>query len=273
MNDRRGSLRTYAVAASTAIRDRVAYAGNFGASMLTYGLFVFIFSRVWAGAYAEQSTIAGYTRNMVVWYFIVAEVTSFGFGRYFHGLARDVKSGQVAYLLARPFDFVGYHYAERVGGSAVDALVIMAEGLVVGLLLVGAPPAVAGGSGAQLGRALLTVASLVLAGTLNFYLQFALALTAFWLEENEALYWIFQKLALVVGTLIPIEFLPEKAARLAVWTPFPYLSYAPARVFVDFSWSEALSLMGRQALWIAVGMVLARAAFAAGSRRVALNGG
>jgi ABC-2 type transport system permease protein len=268
-------LRCYGVAASTAIRDRTAYAGNFSASMLTYGLFVFIFSRVWAGAYESQSTIAGYTRSMVVWYFIIAEITSFGFGRYFWGLARDVKSGQVAYLLARPYDFVGYHYAERVGGSFVDAAIILAEGLLIGLLLAGPLPeaAQAGGLGAGFGRAGLVALSLVLAGSLNFYLQFALALTAFWLEENDALYWIFQKFALIVGTLIPIEFLPEQAARVALWTPFPYLSYAPARIFVDFSWTEAGSLLARQAIWVVLAMLLARFAFALGGRRVALNGG
>ncbi len=270
-------MRTYAVAASTAIRDRTAYAGNFGASMLTYGLFVFVFSRVWAGAYAGQSEIAGYTRSMVVWYFIIAEITSFGFGRYFQGLSRDVKSGQVAYLLARPYDFVGYHFAERVGGSLVDAGIILAEGFVLGLLLVGPLPAVDSVQGgvflAGVARSGLLVLSLLLAGALNFYLQFALALTAFWLEENDALYWIFQKFTLIVGTLVPIEFLPATAARLAVWTPFPYLSYAPARILVDFSFGEALSLLGRQAVWVVIAMLLARGVFRLGSRHVSMNGG
>jgi len=260
-------LRCSYLAALTALRERAAYAGNFGASMLTYGLFVFIFSRVWAGAYSGDATIAGYTLDMAVWYFIVAEISAFGFGRFFWGLSRDVKSGQVAYLLARPYDFVGYHYAERLGGSLAEVGFIALEGLVAGLILVGPLPA------AGLGRAAIVIVSLLLAGTLQFYLQFALALSAFWLEENDALYWIYQKLALVVGTLIPIEFLPEAAARLSLWTPFPYLSYAPARLFVAFSWEEAARLIGGQLAWIALGMVLARGTFALGSRRVALNGG
>jgi len=270
-------MRTYAVAASTALRDRTAYAGNFSASMLTYGLFVFVFSRVWAGAYAGQSEIAGYTRAMVVWYFIIAEITSFGFGRYFQGLARDVKNGQVAYLLARPYDFVTYHYAERVGGSLVDAGIVLVEGLLMGLLVAGPLPPIDPGQGSVFitvpGKTGLLALSLILAGSLNFYLQFSLALTAFWLEENDALYWIFQKFSLIVGTLVPIEFLPEKAARLALWTPFPYLSYAPARIFVDFSWVEAVSLISRQAVWLVLAVVLARVVFALGSRHVSMNGG
>lgn len=275
MADRRFTARAYAVAASTAIRERLAYPGNHAASMLTYGLFIFIFSRVWAGAYARDTTIAGYTHSMAIWYFIVAEMTAFGMGRFFWTLSRDMKSGQVAYLLARPYDFVWYHYAERVGGALVDLCLIMAEGFLLGLVLAGPFPPLAAGSGAvaEAARLALTVASLLLAGSINFMLQFAVAMTAFWLEENDALFWIYQKLALIVGTLVPIEFLPAAAAKAAIWTPFPYLSYAPARIFVAFSWAGAGSLMARQLAWLALAILLAKAVFALGSRSVAVNGG
>ncbi|MFH2115669.1 MAG: ABC-2 family transporter protein, partial [Spirochaetota bacterium] len=273
----RARFRCYSIAGSTAIRERLAYAGNFHGAMLTYGLFVFIFSRVWAGAYATKSTIAGYTMAMAVWYFIVAEVPSFGMGRFFVSLSQDMKSGQVAYQLSRPYDFIYYHYAERFGGSLADAVVIMSEGLVLGVLLLGGVPAIdpsqGSGPAVEAGRAALLVLSLLMAGTLGFFLQFSLAMTAFWLEENEAFFWIYQKLMLIIGTLIPIEFLPEPVATIAAWTPFPYLSYAPARMFVAFSWAEAGSLIVRQSIWLLVAVVLAKAVFALGSRRIAMNGG
>ena len=273
----RARFRCYSVAASTAIRERLAYAGNFHGAMLTYGLFVFIFSRVWAGAYATQSTIAGYTMAMAVWYFVIAEVPSFGLGRFFVSLSQDLKNGQVAYQLSRPYDFIYYHYAERFGGSLADAAVIMVEGLLIGVLLLGGVPAIdpaqGSGLGVEAGRAALLVLSLLLAGTLGFFLQFSLAMTAFWLEENEAFFWIYQKLMLIIGTLIPLEFLPGKVAALAIWTPFPYLSYAPARIFVAFSWAEAGSLIARQLIWLLVAVLLAKAVFALGSRRIAMNGG
>ncbi len=273
--------RCYAIAASTSMRERAAYPGNFIGSMFTYALFVFIFSRVWAGAYAGASEIAGYTMRMAVWYFIVAEVPSFGFGRFFWTLSRDMKNGQIAYLLARPYDYVGYNFAEKYGGSLVEAGVILVEGLLVGILLVGPPPlaggapSLAGGAGVaeEASRALLVGLSLLLAGALNYFLQASIAMTAFWLEENEAFFWIFQKLTLVVGTLIPIEFLPTAAATLARLTPFPYLSYAPARIMVAYSPGEAWSLVAAQALWLVLAAALARIVFSFGSRRLSVNGG
>ena len=259
------------------MREKTAYFGNFVGSMFTYALFVFIFSRVWAGAYSGATEIAGYTMTMAVWYFIVAEVPSFGFGRFFRTLSNDMKSGQVAYLLARPYDYVGYNCAEKLGGSLVEAGIILLEGLVVGLLLVGLPPSIPGtvpvAAGLELARLSSLVLSLLLAGALNYYLQISIAMTAFWFEENDAFFWIFQKFALIIGTLIPIEFLPSKVARIAVWTPFPYISYAPARIAVAFSLPEALSLMGRQVLWVLLAMLVARSVFQAGSRRLSVNGG
>ena len=277
MRSLRWIARTYVVAASTAMREKTAYFGNFVGSMFTYALFVFIFSRVWAGAYSGATEIAGYTMTMAVWYFIVAEVPSFGFGRFFRTLSNDMKSGQVAYLLARPYDYVGYNCAEKLGGSLVEAGIILLEGLVVGLLLVGLPPSIPGtvpvAAGLELARLSSLVLSLLLAGALNYYLQISIAMTAFWFEENDAFFWIFQKFALIIGTLIPIEFLPSKVARIAVWTPFPYISYAPARIAVAFSLPEALSLMGRQVLWVLLAMLVARSVFQAGSRRLSVNGG
>ena len=171
-----------------------------------------------------------------------------------------------------------------------DLFIILGEGLLIGCLLTGGLPPLAEWAGAYSGgqplagsglawlagqglRALLVVMSLLLSGSLNFYLQFSLAMTAFWLEENDAFYWIFQKIALVVGTLIPIELLPDAARAVAVWTPFPYIAYAPARIMVAFQLPEALRLMAVQLAWIAIGLVLARLVFAASSRKLSINGG
>ncbi len=276
------SSRKYFIAASAALREKLAYRGNFAGAMLTYGLFIYIFSRLWAGAFAGRSDISGYTSSMMVWYFIIAEVPSFAFGRFFVGLSAEMKSGDIAYMINRPYGFVSFNYASKIGGSLLDGAVILAEGLLLGFLLVGPPPAFPGGLSGLSGfaeisthalRALAVILSLLLSGSINFFLQFSIAMTAFWFEENEAFHWIYQKLTLVVGTLMPIEFLPAAVAKIAWFTPFPYIAYAPARMLVSFSVPEAASLLFRQVAWVALGMLLAKGVFALGSRRLSVNGG
>ncbi|MBL8965385.1 MAG: ABC-2 family transporter protein [Spirochaetaceae bacterium] len=272
----RAVARKYGLIAATGLKSRLAYLANYAGSMLTYGLFVFVFSRIWTAAFLGRApaegqggaaTIAGYDRTMAIWYFIVAEISVFGFGRFFWRLADDVKSGQVAYLLARPYSFVGYHWAEAMGPALVDMAVFVAEGILIGLLVAGPPPLL------EPARALAVLGSLLLAGSLQFFLQLSIAMTAFWVEENAAFFWIFQKLALVVGTLLPIEFLPDAARAVAVFTPFPSLSYAPARIAVAATGSEALRLVAAQVLWLAGAVALANLVFRAARGKLAVQGG
>lgn len=263
--------RKYGLAGATGLKTRLAYLGNYAGSMLTYGLFIFVFSRIWTAVFESKAGttgfIAGYDRATAIWYFIVAEVSVFGFGRFFWRLAEDVKSGQVSYLLGRPYSFVGFHFAEAMGPALVDALIFLAEGYLLGTLLAG-PPAHLGS-----GRVAALILSLLLAGSLQFFLQFAIAMTAFWIEENAAFFWIFQKLALIIGTLLPIEFLPARAQAVAAWTPFPSLSYAPARIAVAAGIPEGLRLVAVQVVWLLGAVILCEAMYRLARRNMSVNGG
>ena len=61
--------------------------------------------------------------------------------------------------------------------------------------------------------------SIALGITMQFFMQMALGLTAFRLEDNTALYLIFQKLVFMLGVFLPVEFLPGWAQAIAPFTP------------------------------------------------------
>ena len=260
-------LPKYGLAADLGLRNRLAYRGNFVGGLFTYGLFIFVFSRIWAAAYAGKSSIAGYDYAMSVWYFIIAEVSAFGFGHFYSSLSDDMKSGQVAYLLTRPYSFVGYHWAQAMGQGLLDAAVLLAGGILAGFLVAGAPPE------PSVWRWGLVVVSLVIAGSLQFFIQMAIAMTAFWVEENTAFFWIYQKLCLIIGTFLPLEFLPETARRIALWTPLPSVTYAPARIAVAATAPEALGLVGAQLGWLAFSALACALVFRAGRSKITIQGG
>jgi ABC-2 type transport system permease protein len=272
MSPWRLKARKYLTAASVALRERTAYRGSFLSSALAYGLFVFVFSRVWDSAYQGRAYIEGYARAQMIWYFIVAELPGFVFAGAFWTLSQDMKSGQVAYLVSRPYDFALYSYAQHLGKAAANCPILLAEGLAIGLATAGAPPLFSGPDAAARGAAAL--AALFLAGSVFFFLNLALALTALWVEENSAFFWIFQKLMLVVGTLVPLELLPAPARAAAWWTPFPALSYVPARLFAAWPGGPAAGrLLGFQLAWLAAAALGCEAIYAAGRRRLSVNGG
>ena len=63
MNDPRAAFRKYTTAGLVSMRNRLAYPAAFAGSLLTYGLFVFVFSRIWAAVYSGRAGIAGYDRS------------------------------------------------------------------------------------------------------------------------------------------------------------------------------------------------------------------
>jgi ABC-2 type transport system permease protein len=260
--------RKYAIAASSALRERTAYRGSFLGSALAYGLFVFVFSRIWDTVYAGMSDIDGYGRTQMIWYFIVAEIPGMAFSGTFWSLSQDMKSGQVAYLLSRPYSYVAYSYAQGSGKAFANCILLFAEGIVLGFLTAGPP------SLASPWQVPCLLCALVLAGSVYYLMNLAIAMTAFWVEENTAFFWIFQKLALIIGTFIPIELLPKAAQSAAWFSPFPAMSYAPAKLLA--SWpggGGALALLGYQAAWTIVAALACQGIYALGRSRLTANGG
>jgi ABC-2 type transport system permease protein len=99
-------------------------------------------------------------------------------------------------------------------------------------------------------------------------------MSAFWVEENSAFYWIFSKLSLVVGTLMPLELLPGGAQAAAWYSPFPALSYVPARLFSAWpGQAQAARLLCFQLAWLALAALACKGIYALARARLTVNGG
>jgi ABC-2 type transport system permease protein len=259
--------RKYLEGALAAAKNQLAYRAGFLGSILGFSLFVFIFINLWTAVFSGGKEIAGYTRESAIWYFIVAELAAFGASGAFWGLAEDVKTGAVAYGLGRPYNYVFFQFAQNMGNCLPQMGVMAVFGLAYGFISAGPIP------GHPLIRIGATALSLVLAASASFFIQASISLTAFWFKENSAFYWIYQKFILVLGTLMPIEFLPAGLQGAARLLPTSQVAYAPARIASLASAGEALSILGIQAAWTAVMACVALFVFSRGVRRVSIQGG
>ena len=261
--------RKYWAAARVAVRDRWRYPAELAGPCLTLGLFVFVFSHIWIAAFAGKTTIAGYSREGCTWYFVFAELCLFCAGGAFATLSQDIKDGQVAYTLARPYHLLAYAWAQRLGTGLSSAPLYFAVGWLVAWPVAGAwaPDSVL--------RAAGLLVSLALSISLQFFLQAAMALTAFWFEENSAFLWIFSKITLVAGTLMPLEFLPQAWQPVMRWSPFPWLVWAPARMAVvpHLDLGAAGFLLGGQLAWLVLAVAIASLVFRMAVRHATVQGG
>lgn len=248
-------------------KSKFSYRGQILAAAFHYALFQFVFSRVWAAALPPGKEIAGYDYASCCWYFMVAEFAMFGSGSAFRDLAASVKNGEVAYRLLRPIGFLKYAWAEHLGKTLPMLPVIAVIGTAIMAAATGVPPKLTPWA------ILALPTSVALALTIAFFSQAAIAMTSFVFEENTAIFWIWQKLALVAGTLLPVEFLPETARQIVMATPFPWFTWAPARIAVSGNPSEIPGILAMQAVWAAAAIIVASLALSGGRRKITIQGG
>jgi ABC-2 type transport system permease protein len=169
--------------------------------------------------------------------------------------------------MLRPYQFIFYHLADSTGTILVKVFCNGLLGILLAWLFAGP---LQGFTPQQLPFLLILYAGSFL---LNFFLQTCLGLTAFWLEDNSALYWIYSKLALILGVLLPLDICPAWMQRILRFLPFPYLFYGPARLTIAFSGVKWLEIFTGQFGYLVLAVGLSFLIFSRGKRKVVLNGG
>ena len=100
----------------------------------------------------------------------------------------------------------------------------------------------------------------ILALLLDFFMMSIIGLLAFVAEDTDSFRLIYQKLTFILGGLmLPIDFLPDWLQNIAYSLPFSLTTYAPAKLFVAFSWEQLGEILIRQFIWLTlIGFLLWR---------------
>lgn len=247
----------------------LAYQGDVLFRCLNMALVLFVFVQLWTATFGLGGfqSMAGFTLRDIIWYLVVTETVVMSAPRVSERIDEEVKSGEIARALIRPYSYVGYHLSAYWGEAAIRLPIVVALGAAVALIAAG-PPAVS--PAAILAAALMVVLSM----TLNFLFEASIGLLAFWFEDTIAFFWIYQKLVFTIGGLfLPLELLPGPLAEVSSKLPFAAVAYAPARVFVDFSYESFAELAALQLVWIAVLVLVVAVIYRRGVREVNINGG
>jgi ABC-2 type transport system permease protein len=255
-------LRITAIAA-------LVYRGDVLIRLVAMALILFIFVQLWTTTYrsAGITSLAGFTLHDIIWYLVVTETVVLSASRVAVRIDEEVKSGELAYVLLRPYSYVGYHLAAYWGEAALRLPVNIVLGGLIALAAVG-PPSV---SAAACAAAALAI---VLGLTLNFLIEASIGLLAFWFEDTVPFFWIYQKLVFTVGGLfLPLALLPGPLAAIASKLPFAAVTYAPARIFVGFATDVALEQLALQLGWVAAFAAIAALIYGRAVRKVSIHGG
>jgi ABC-2 type transport system permease protein len=227
------------------------------------------FVQLWTTTFAvtNQSVISGFSVSQLVWYLVITEVVALSGPRIAQSIDNQVRAGDVAYALARPYWYPLYHLAWSWGDTLLRVPVNLLVGSLVALIAVGPPDT----------SALAALATLLLwigAITLKVSIEILIGLSAFWVEDTAPFEWIYAKILFTLGgLLLPLELFPDWLAAIARSLPFAAIMYAPARAFVGFSWDVVGQMVLAQLTWIALTWLLLVIVFSRATRRLVAHGG
>ena len=118
----------------------------------------------------------------------------------------------------------------------------------------------------------LSVSS-ILATTISTLLITFIGLCSFIIEDAHPFYWLYSKVILVLGTIFPIEYFPKVIQPILSFSPIYVVSYGPAKLFVNFTLNEFISVIIAQIIYILIGYVLCSLMYKKGVKKLNVNGG
>lgn len=190
-------------------------------------VFFFIKYNLWYSIYQGNTSviIGGYTLDQMIHYQFFTLITALiAQSSNAMNLSSDIRLGRISVFLIYPFNFWQYHCAHFLAFQSLQ----MAVGLFSIL--------------AFLGFGLINQLTVLdcfygfsfctLVGILWFSIQYLIGLMAFWLEETWILRVSFLTIAnFMSGAIIPLEMYPKWLSNILWYTPFPYLTFVPVKIF------------------------------------------
>ena len=261
-------ISKYASLLKTSIVSSMAYPGELVGRSLIMVPFMWIFFQLWKVTFAAAGveSINGMTIRDTLWYLMMAETIELSRPFLSRTISENVKDGSIAYLLNKPYSFLGYQLSNSLGETAFRGVMNAVFGSLVAYWLVGPPPA-------QFGFA-FAIPAVVGSWIINFCIAALIGLSAFVVEDVTAFTWIYQKAAFILGgLLIPLDFYPAWLQSIARALPFSSLIYAPSKLFIAPSAALLANTLLLQIFWIAVLGGCLTLVYRWGLRQLTVNGG
>ena len=251
-------------------RRYAAYPAATAAGIFTNTVFGFMQAYILLAVFQNRAEVGNYDARDAVTYVWLAQamiMTVYIFG--WQELALRIRDGSIATDLARPLHPERYWLAFDLGRAPYH------------FVFRGIPPFILGAlvfdlrfpDSPLLWLAFFVSLTLGVVVSLGFRLLYNAA--AFWLLDYRGILTVALVVSLFFsGMILPITFFPDWLAAIAHALPFASMVQVPIDVYLGKHTGAGLAaVLALQALWAAVMLGLVRLAFAAGTRKLVIQGG
>lgn len=226
---------------------------------------------LWNTIYSQTENIGGYTSTMMITYFILAiwvgEITA---PCLWGDISQDIKDGKLSQYLSMPLSYHWYNFSVYLGAKIPYSIVGM---LITCMVIVFTKDKFF----FQLNAIYLTLffVVIVLAFFLGYQITYLLSLVAFWLEDASGPFQITSvATTILMGSLVPLDLLPDSISYISKFLPFQYLLYFPVKIYLGkVSNNSIISGIFCLLLWIVVFFFLNKLIWKKGIKRYSAVGG
>ena len=263
-------MRKYLYIYKSEIMTNLQYAMDILFGFISYMIMIFIFINLWKYMYQDPNElINGYSRNQMIWYVIITEIVwmSLEGRKLCKKISNDVKSGNIAYNINKPYNYVEYALSNHLGLVTIRFIIVTILGMTIGLLFLHSFPSL------SILQILGVLLSSILAMIINVLLLISIGLLAFFIEDANPFYWLYSKVIIVIGTVFPLEFFPKIIQPIIRFSPIYVVSYGPAKLFVQFSNEQFIQILIAQLIYLGLSFLLCHGIYKKGVKKLNVNGG
>lgn len=189
-----------------------------------------MFPFIWLSIFSGRADIAGFTKEDIVTYYVVAAFVALAAHSHVSRITRmDIMEGGLNQWLTKPINYYLQNMFRELGYKVIAIFLILA---VTALAYLALPNYI------RLPQAVSTIfiflLFLVPAYLIAHLIEFLIGIASFWIGETGALSNIKSIINTVFnGKLAPIHFFPPLVQLAAGILPFQYLGYIPAQIFLE----------------------------------------
>ncbi len=263
-------MKKYLFIIKTEIMSNLQYVFNILFGFIGYFVMLFILFNLWKYLYSNpDELINGYNMNQMTWYVIITEVLWMILSgrKLCNKISNDVKSGNITYNINKPYNYIGYSLSTHIGDMIIRGLIYALLGMLTGFLFIGEFPSL------NILSIIIIIISSIFASIISTLLIIFIGLISFFIEDSGPFYWLYSKFILVLGTIFPIEYFPKFMQKILNFSPVYVVSYGPAKLFVDFSWDKAITIIIAQIIYIVIAYGICYITYRKGVKRINVNGG
>lgn len=263
-------MRKYIYIYKSELMSTLQYMLNILFRLINFILLIFIFMNLWNYIYDNPNElINGYSKNQMIWYVIITEIIwgATNGRRYCRKIADDVRGGNIAYMINKPYSYIGYAISSHLGETTIKTIISIIVGFTMGLIYLREIPSL------SIPAIILVILSGILAVLINSLLVTFIGLISFIIEDSNPIFWLYSKMILILGVLFPIEFFPGVFAKIMRYSPIYVTCYGPAKLFVDFSYSSTFEILISQIIYLFIAWTMCNTIYKKGVKKINVTGG